>query len=474
MRLSRYLGDKPFWRVTGRLALPIALQNVLTSSFVLVDTLMVSRLGDLTLSSVGMAGQWAWFASLLAFGLCSGMSVFVSQFWGVRDYKGIRRVYGMAAMTGLLISSIFLAVAFISPEFVIGLFNETPEVIAEGSRYLEIACWSYPATMLTLVMSTVLRNTERVKLPLYVSIVTVIANAIANYALIFGVPALHIAAMGARGAALATCISSWLGPVIIMLVSIKQKNLLVGKVRELFAFKWENLARFYKKAVPVMLNEGFWALGILTLNMIYSNMGYEEYAGVTIFKTINDIAFAFCAGLGNACVIMVGKSVGQGKIKRALEDAWRFTVLVPMVALTVGLLTIAFRVPLVTLFATGDNLSATTLETAYQIIIFCALEAFLRNIPYVQVVGVFRSGGDTLVGMLMDLGSLWGVAIPLTFVASLVWELPFMGVLMVAYLAEDIPKSILCLWHFISLRWLKPVTEEGRQGLAEFKKEKEQ
>ena len=137
-----------------------------------------------------------------------------------------------------------------------------------------------------------------------------------------------------------------------------------------------------------------------------------------------------------------------------------------------GLLTVIFREPLVYLFATGSELTPLTLDTAYRIIIFCAIEAFLRNIPYVQVVGVFRSGGDTLMGMLMDLGSLWAVSIPLALFAAYVWNLPFMGVLMVAYLSEDIPKSILCLWHFISLRWLKPVTEEGRQGLAEFKKEK--
>ena len=71
MKLSNYLGDKPFWQVTGRLALPIAFQNVLTSSFQLVDTMMVSRLGDVTLSAVGRAGQWGWLANLLGFGLCS-------------------------------------------------------------------------------------------------------------------------------------------------------------------------------------------------------------------------------------------------------------------------------------------------------------------------------------------------------------------------------------------------------------------
>lgn len=66
-----------------------------------------------------------------------------------------------------------------------------------------------------------------------------------------------------------------------------------------------------------MSNEGLWALGMLTLNRIYANMGYEYYAGMTIFKTFSELAFAFFDGLGGACVIMVGKSIGQGKTSAA-------------------------------------------------------------------------------------------------------------------------------------------------------------
>ena len=115
MKLTDYLGDKPFWKVTVRLAVPVALQNVLTSSFQLVDTLMVSRLGDVTLSAVGMAAQWGWMAGLLSFGLCSGMSVFISQYWGVKDLKGIRRVMGLGLLTALLISAVLTAIYLMGP-----------------------------------------------------------------------------------------------------------------------------------------------------------------------------------------------------------------------------------------------------------------------------------------------------------------------------------------------------------------------
>ena len=467
MKLSHYLGDKAFWRVASGLALPIALQNVLTSSFQLVDTMMVSNLGDLTLSATGMAGQWGWLATLLGFGLASGMSIFVSQYWGVKDHKGIRRVLGMGLITSLLLSLVFMAVALLFPEQVLSLFNKDPDVIAVGSRYLSIVCLSYPAVALSNVLSNVLRGTERVRLPLYVSIFTTIANVLVNYALIFG--KFGMPRLGASGAAIATCVSSWLGPILIMLFSLKEKNLLIGPVRELLDFNFSHLRQFIQRAIPVMLNEGMWALGILVLNMIYSNQGYEYYAGMTIFKTFADLTFAFYAGLGGACVVMVGKSVGRGKIERCLEDATRFNVLVPLAGVIIGGLTILVRHPLISLFASGDNLSAVTLDTALAVTVFCSIEVGFRNISYVQIVGVFRSGGDALFGMLYDLGSIWLVSIPLALLAANVLHLPFLAIVMVAYLGEDIPKSLLCLWHFKTGRWLKPVTPEGQAALEQFR-----
>lgn len=467
MKWSNYLGDRTFWSVTMKLAIPVALQNVLTSSFQLVDTMMVSRLGDVALSAVGMAAQWGWLCALLGFGLCSGMSVFISQYWGVKDLKGIRRVLGMGVMTCLVLTTAFLLVAVLAPQWVLGLFNKDPGVVAAGCEYLSIVCFSYPAVTLTNVLSTVLRNTERVKLPLYVAIFTTIANAFVDYGLIFG--AFGFPELGIAGAALATCISSWLGPVLLLVFSIFERNLLTGPIRELLAFGLKNLGAFYRRALPVVFNEGMWALGILILNMIYSNIGYEYYAGMTIFKTFSELAFSFYAGLGNACVIMVGKSIGSGKIRRGVLDAQRFSVLVPLAGVVVGGLMILFRAPLISVFATGSNLSQLTLDTALGVTIFCSAEVFFRNISYVQVVGVFRSGGDTLCGMLYDMGSLWLVSIPLTFVAAHVLKLPFLGVVMVAYLAEDLPKSIACLIHFRRMTWLKPVTEAGRAALAEFR-----
>ena len=455
--ITKFLGDKPFWRVTLRLGFPIAVQNMLTSSFAIVDTLMVSRLGSVALSSVGMAGQWSWFMSIISFGICSGMSVFASQYWGIGNHKAMRRVLGISLLCIAVLSAVFFFPAFLAPERVISIFNSDAEVIASGSRYMKIACFSYPAVVLTVILSGFLRNIEKVRIPMYVSMVTTVLNAVFNYGLIFG--KFGLPEMGVAGAAAATCISSWSGPVLLLAISAFQKNQLVRSPKDLVSFRPRHLLEFARRALPVVFNESLWSLGIVVLNVIYSNMGYEYYAAVTMVKTFSDLSFAFFVGLCNACIIMVGKSVGSGKIKRAVEDADRFSVVVPLIAVFVGALMVIFRSQLVSIFNLGNNISELAISTALLITLFIGCELPVKMISYVQVVGIFRSGGDTFAAMLCDVGSLWLLAIPSAILAAKVFSLPFIAVFIIAYLAEDIPKSIFCIIRHRSLKWLKPVTE---------------
>ena len=468
MKLTTYLGDRPFWQSTLQLALPIALQNVLTSSFQIVDTMMVSRLGDVILSAVGMAGQVSWLVGLFNFGLASGLSIFVAQYWGVRDLKGIRRMMGLGLVTCLIFSLAAVALSVTMPEPILRLFNEEQQVVEAGCRYLVIACLSYPAVALTNVFSTVLRGVERPGLPLYVSVFTTVANAVLNYGLIFG--KLGMPALGVEGAALATCISAWLGPVLLLGCSAAQKNILVGSLRDLIAFTRRDLAEFFRKALPVVFDEGLWALGIVGLNMIFANMGHEYYAGLTIYKTFGDLAFAFYTGLGGACIVMVGKSIGQGRIRHGLTDSWRFIILTPLAALAIGLIIIVFREPLIAAFAGRDALSALTVETAHAITVFACLELPVKTLGYILLVGVLRSGGDTVQGMICDLGSFFLVGLPFTWAAAHWLHLPFVAVVAVAYLSEDFVKALLCLIYFLSKKWIKPVTPEGIAGLEAYKK----
>ncbi|MBQ7322801.1 MAG: MATE family efflux transporter [Clostridia bacterium] len=466
----KYFCDGGFWRVALRLAIPIALQNLLISSFSLVDTLMVGQLGDVALSAVGMAGQWSWLLNIALFGVISGTSLYISQYWGVRDIDGIHRTYGIALSSAVLISLVFLSLGAFVPEGIISVFNRDPAIIEAGSAYLRIAALSYPAVALSNILSTVLRSTERVRLPLAVSGITAVANAAMNYAFIFG--KFGAPAMGVRGAALATTLSAWMGPLLILLFSAIQRNILITSPARIFRFTRVQIGAFYRRAAPVILNESLWGLGTLLYNVIFSNLGYEYYAAVTILKTFENIAFVFFVGFCNACCIMVGKSIGAGKVDRAVLDSRRFTVLITLASVFAGAMIILFRTRLVSVFTMGDNISQLTQRTAELLLLVYGIEIPIRNVPYIMIVGIFRPGGDTVMGMKLDLFSQWLLALPATALAAFVLHLPFVAVFATMYLFEDYVKTVLCFKYYFTDQWIRPVTEAGLAGYEEYRSRK--
>lgn len=459
--------DPVFWSMAMRLALPVAIQNLLISSFALVDTLMVGQLGDVPLSAIGMATQWAWLLNICQFGFCSGATLFYAQYWGVKDVKGIHRIFGIAMSLVMVLSLIFTAICVGAPAWAMSLFNRTPEVVAEGAAYLRIAGWSYVAQMAVSMIGALLRSTGRVKLPMVTACLTTVLNIGLDYAMIFG--KFGLPAMGIAGAAWATAISAWVGLLFVAAVSVWQKNILIGPIREFFDFNKGMLTEYFQKANPVVINEVAWGMGTVALNLIYSNLGYEYYAAVTIVRTFENIAFSLLIGLCSACAIMVGNSVGAGNIHQGVEQSRRFMVAEPAASGILGLILIAVREPLIHLFNTGGALSEITYTSAIYILIIYSAHMTIRNIPYIAIVGIYRAGGDTVTGVKYDMGCLWFLSVPVTFLAAYVFHLPFPVVYALMLISEDYIKTWLCIRYFRSWRWLMPVTQEGREALKTWK-----
>ena len=458
--MSNFLKDKGFWKTAVRLAVPVALQNMLTSSFSLADTLLVSNLGTVALSSVGMIGQWTFLMNMVLVGFCSATTVFISQFWGIKDIKKIKHISGISVLFALAVSLVFTAISIAFPHQVIGIFNKNSDVLSTGTEYLRVVAFSYTAVALTNILASILRAVENVKLPMYASAFTTVLNIFLDYCMIFG--KFGFAKMGVRGAALATSVSAWLGVLIIIVISVFQKNIIIGKPSDYFSFNKNELLSYLQKAAPVVLNEGMWGGGTFVYNVIFANMGYEYFSAVTILRSFENIAFVLFIGICSAASVMIGKSIGQGKIERAIVDSKRFSVIVPVLAVFMSVIIVIFRHQLVGIFNMGNNISELALKTAVTLMLIYAVAFPFRMLPYLQIVGIFRSGGDTVTGAKFELLSLWALSVPATAFAVYVLKAPFPVAFAVMYIFEDIPKNIFSIKHFISNKWIKPVTKEGR------------
>ncbi len=453
MFIKRMARDKVFWKTMISLAVPIILQQLLTSCLAIVDNVMVGQLGDIAVAAVGQSAQVAQLINLFFVGICSGGAVFAAQYWGAKDHKGIRRTYGLVMLLcgGMAVLFALLVCAF--PKQVLSLYTNSPAIIEQGAQYLRIAAFSYIGIGLNFGFCTILRSVEQVRLPVISNVFAVSVNILFNWLLIFGKGGFP--ALGVRGAAIATVLSACMNPLIIFTVSFIKGNVLRCPLRKLFCFGKGFVRRFIAMALPAFANEAMWALGTAGTNMVYGRMGESNVAALTINNTVHNLAFVALIGLCNACAVMLGKRIGEGKVDEVKEYAKRFLLLTPVVSLGMGLAIIALRAPLLSCF----SLSPEASKVAFTLLLIFGLESTIRNIPYVTIVGIFRPGGNTRIGMVFDGVCLWGISLPLTIVLGLVLRWDFATVYLCMLLAEDVPKVSIILPYFFKFKWIHSVTE---------------
>lgn len=446
------LFDRSFWAAALPLIIPIALQNLLMTSFRLIDTLMVGRLGDVSIAAVGLAGWASFFVELLAFGMSSGAAVFVAQYHGANNKEGILRTYGMMLLFMVPLGLVFTVGVGLYPAFVMKLFTEDPALIAEGVKYLQFACVSYLSLTINLAVSTMLRCTEQVKIPMVTSGIAAGLNAVLNYIFIFG--AFGLPAMGVAGAGLATAISSLINPLMMLVISYVKKTVVIAPLKQIFAIKGF-FKPFWSRALSVLLNELFWSISILVVNAVFGRMGTDNYAALTVERTIEGLVFVFFVGICNACNILVGKSIGAGDHEQSILYSRRFMVLTPIIGVLAGLVIIATRYPMIGLF----DLSEAAKHTARTLLVIFAIDAAVRYIPYVEVVGIFRAGGDTRMGLIVDVVCHYLFITPAVILAGLVWKLPFITTYIIMLAVDDVSKLIITIPYYRTMKWIKPIPQ---------------
>ncbi|MBE5799455.1 MAG: MATE family efflux transporter [Clostridiales bacterium] len=440
-----------FTRTMLSIAIPLTLQNLLFSSFMLIDTVMVGSLGDLPLAAVGMAGKWSWFLNIVLFGCTSGAAVFIAQYFGAGDHKGIHRTYGLMSILSLASALVFMACALLIPETVVGMFTKDPQAIEAATVYLRIIALSYPFQAMGKSASTLLQSTQRVVIPFVGAACSVVTNIVLNALLIFGL--CGFPAMGVAGAALASAIAAVVNAVVIYGLALSRGTMLRAPLREMLDISRSFVRDYVRVGAPAMFNETIWALSILIYSAIFGHMSTEAYASITVVKSIEDLTCVAIHGMCSACAVMIGSYVGQGKYDHAKACARYHIAVTTALSVVIGGSLFFLKGPIMSLFGVSDVVRADSMA----VMMIYGAEMAIRNIPLMLVVGTFRAGGDTKYGLIVDLISAYLIGIPVTAVAGLVLHASVPVTYAIMYCVEDILKVIVYGRHFLSDRWIKPV-----------------
>ena len=194
-----------FFIAVVTIALPIALQNFLSTTASMVDTIMIGSQGELSVAAVGICSQISSLFFSCYFGFAGGSLLFFSQYWGAGNEKGINKTFGLSMVFMLAIALLFGTMAVTNPEWILGIYTDKENIIEVAVPYIRIVGFAYPLQVLAMLVSFLMRSTERVKAPLISSILALITNFVLNWILIYG--RFGMPKMGAAGAAVGTLVS---------------------------------------------------------------------------------------------------------------------------------------------------------------------------------------------------------------------------------------------------------------------------
>ena len=459
MSFSFLRREPGFYPRLWKLSLPIILQNLITFSLGLIDTFMVSQLGNTEMAAVTTANVPVFILISIVFGVQSGLGILVSQYWGKGDLKSINRAIGVASFIGTGIILVLAILFFLFPIPVMDLLSNEHELSVLGAPYLRIIGFSYVFNMLSSIYASAQRSVERVAFGMKLFGFSTILNTILNYLLIFG----HFGfpALGVSGAALATLLARMSEFLICVVCAIRSKTIPLDPGAFLHP-GWDMARRFIKYASPVIVNETIWGLGnsMLTVILGYTHNSVEMLAANAVIGKLNRLFLVVCFGLGAATAVMVGKAIGEGqsheKIMSLSQTLLWFGVFVAggiaLIALIlVPVLFIPLIFPMFKLF--GES---ATIATALAVTGFASIPIHAYAIS--AVTGVLRSGGDVFWSTVLDVGPQWLACIPLTALVALVLQAGPWAI-GIAMQVEGLIKVPACIIRIGSGKWIHDVTK---------------
>ena len=452
--------DKSFYKTLLIIALPVALQQLISLAVVMLDNVMVGSLGDVSLSAVSQANQVTVFFTFFVRGISGGAALLISQYWGKKDSERIKQIFSMTFVTTLILAGIVTVFVFFCPSLVVKFFSNNNDILSEATEYIKIACFSYIFFAISDTFIAMLRCVEIVKITFVISIVSFFTNLGGNYVLIFG--KLGLPAMGVQGAALATVIARAIELIIVMVFFFKVQKKITVKPKDLFFAERVMWRDFFKYGVPVLVGDVQWGLVGVVKAVVIGRLSLEMMAAVSITDVVMQLGLIFANGLAAGACVIIGKTVGAGDFKKTREYSTSIELIFGAVGIVMGLGIFFLRAFPVSLYT---EISEATRVLAMQLLGIGAFTLIGTSYHMACFTGINRGAGDSRFVFKVDMICGWLIVIPLTVLAAAGhlgnWA-PFFSLPLV-FLCTRIDQCFKWIVAFIRLRgnkWIKNVTRD--------------
>ena len=431
-----------------RLALPMALQQFMTALVGACDAIMLGKLSQNAMSAVSLATQVTFVFNLFMYAFITGENMFVAQYYGKGDYKGISKIFSLVTKACGTVAIIFLIGTFFFPQQIMAVLTNEKELIVLGGEYLRVIGISYVLSAIAQTFLAIMKNCNAVNISTLINSVMVILNIILNAVLIFGL--FGCPEMGIRGAALATVLATvvqvvW--SVSYVLCKIKSVKFNLNRCEK------EILSHFWQKAIPLLINNLAWGIGFSMYSVVMGHLGTDAVAANGIANISKNLIVCFCLGLGNAGSIIVGNRLGANRLEEAKEAGGLLT----KTAIIAGILSGVVLIILSPFIIRVVDLTPTARGYLQKMLLICSYYIAGKSVNCMTIGGIFAAGGDSKFGMMCDSITLWCITVPLGCICAFILKLPVMVVYFVLNLDEVIKLPVVYK-HYKKYKWIKNLT----------------
>ncbi len=451
---SLFIKDKSFYKQVCKIALPVAMQGLITTGVNTMDSIMVGTLGETQLSAVNLANQFINIFHIFCMGIGMGASVLVSRYFGAKDRPALKKTVSIMLRLCLIMSTLFCVATALCPGLIMRIYTDEAAIINHGITYLNWSVVTYYLLGLSVTCTLVLRNVNQVRIPLYTSIAAFFINVGANYVFIFG--KLGAPRMEEAGAAIGTLIARIFEFVIICgFLFFKEKE--IGfRLKDIFkpvGVLWKEYIRI---SIPVFISDGILALGNSSVAMVIGRLGESFVAANAVTTVTQQLSSVFTQGFSQAGAIVTGYTLGEGERKKAYEQGYAFLGLGIIFGLVAAGIILAISEPMIRAY----NLEPTTQAIARQLMLSIAVIIVFQAANSIMTKGVLRGGGDTKMLMLTDNIFLWVASIPLGILAAFVFDMPAFWIYFFLKI-DQVLKAVWCVIRLKSGKWIKKIRFEN-------------
>ncbi|MDA3932161.1 MAG: MATE family efflux transporter [Tenericutes bacterium] len=454
--MTKLFGDKAFYKRVIIIAMPIVIQQLITSSVQLVDNLMVGSLGELAIGAVSVVNQLYFVVIIVTFGAMGGAGIFSAQFFGSKQHDKLKQTFRFKLLIALVLSTSAILIFSLFGEYFISLFTDNPTTISWGMDYLNIAKWVMIPLTISSAISSTFREIGITKPLLKISSVAILLNVVLNYLLIFG--NFGFPKLGIEGAAIATLVSRTLEFILLYVLLVFKGKVFNTSLLKIFRIDGLLFKVIIITAIPLVINEFLFSFGQTFFMQSYATRGDNALAAINITNAISQLVFITFGGIGTAVAVFVGNTMGENKLKEAKANSMKIIVFAVMFAFVLGIVLFILSFFVLNLY---DISSETEFIAKFNI----RVNAFMIPVISLYMVLYFtlRSGGDTRSTMIMDSGYIWVVQVPVIFVLSRFTNLPVIFLYLIIQSLE-LPKVILAYSRYKKEYWLRNLAVENDEN----------